>query len=87
MGVSISDIKYLVERPDIFGFKLETIRKDTEFNTLITDVKQNGIKIENYWIKCNKDTGECEVVDDNSNNLVIVNFLKKTIIRYITTKL
>ncbi|QGA68294.1 hypothetical protein [Sulfolobus sp. E11-6] len=86
MGVSISDLKYLIEKPEIFGFKLETVRKDTEFKTVIGDIKRNGIKIENYWIKCNKDVGECEVVDDN-NNLIIVNFLKKTITKYTTSNL
>ncbi|AKA72935.1 hypothetical protein SULI_02750 [Saccharolobus solfataricus] len=87
MGVSISDIKYIVERPEIFGFKVETIRKDNGFNTVINDVKQNGIRIDNYWVTCNKDNGECEVVDDNSNSLIIVNFIKKTIIKYVTSKL
>ncbi|WP_338598144.1 hypothetical protein V6M85_06645 [Sulfolobus tengchongensis] len=81
MGVAISDIRYLIEQPEAFGFKLEISRIVTK-DIDIENIKQNGIRIDNLWIKCNKDTEECEVVDD-SGNLSIVNFPERLVVRYV----
>ncbi|AOL16741.1 hypothetical protein BFU36_08535 [Sulfolobus sp. A20] len=79
MGLALSDIKDLIETPQKFGFKIE--RKKRKPRDLVDKVKENGIRIDNLWIECDRENGECVVVDD-SNKLFIINFNNKIIIMF-----
>lgn len=79
MGLALSDIKNLIEKPESFGFKLEV--KKRKPREKINNVKENGIRIENIWINCDKNAAECIVLDENEN-LFIIDFNKKVVTKY-----
>lgn len=79
MGLALSDIKDLIEMPHKFGFKIEKRKRKPK--DLVNRVKENGIRIDNLWIECDRENGECIVVDDSSK-LFIINFNNKVVVMF-----